>query len=245
MWYKVNWIYVWDTKVRPPVPPIPYLCFTANTAGSTVQLTRYRYPPGQSLETSTDRKNWSSYTVWSTITLSNVGDKVYMRNTSETVKNLNSSSAFHYFVMTWSIAASWDIGYLCCKNSTDTVLQYWFYQLFKDCTALTSCPELPATTLSDNCYEYMFENCSNLETLPKLPATTLTRECYYAMFYYCSKIKVSTTQTWEYQNAYRIPSEWNWTATTYSLDYMFNGTWWTFTWNPYINTTYYTSNTIV
>lgn len=232
-------IYMW----REYVPD--WLCFTANTAGSTIQLTQFRDPPAQSIETSTDGENWSSYTVWSTITLSNIGDKVYMRNTSETVKSLGVSGAYHYFVMSWSISASWDIGYLCCKNSTDTVPQYCFWYLFKNCAALTSCPKLPATTLNEKCYENMFENCSNLETLPKLPATTLTRECYYAMFYYCSKIKISTTQTWAYQNAYRIPSEWTWTTATYALDYIFDSTWWTFTWTPTINTTYYTSNQVI
>jgi hypothetical protein len=65
------------------------------------------------------------------------------------------------------------------------------------------------------------------------------------MFRNCSKIKLSTTQTWEYQTEYRIPTTWTWTSWSSSLSNMFTSTWWTFTWTPSINTTYYTSNTVV
>jgi hypothetical protein len=65
------------------------------------------------------------------------------------------------------------------------------------------------------------------------------------MFNGCSKIKLSTTQTWEYQNEYRIPETWTWTTATNALYRMFRTTWWTFAWTPAINTTYYTSNTLV
>lgn len=44
---------------------------------------------------------------------------------------------------------------------------------------------LPATKLSDYCYEGMFENCHNLTTAPDLPATELGRECYAYMFNEC------------------------------------------------------------
>jgi hypothetical protein len=46
--------------------------------------------------------------------------------------------------------------------------------MFYDCTSLTIAPELPATTLADNCYQYMFYNCASLITAQSiLPATTL------------------------------------------------------------------------
>ena len=128
-------------------PPIDYLCFTANTAGSTVQLTKNWSPTSVNLETSTDRNTWNSYTIWDTITLSNVGDKVYWRNTSETDTGFGKSSSDYYtFVMTWSIAWSWDINYLLNKNSTTTVSSYCFRRLFRGCSSLTSAPSLPAIT---------------------------------------------------------------------------------------------------
>ena len=174
--------------------------------------------------------------------------------------------------MTWSIAASWDINYLLNKNSTDTLeYNYCYYYLFMQCTSLTSAPELTATMLTQNCYQFMFywctalttppqlvattlanycyaqmfRECTNLTTLPKIIAITLNNYCCQLMFYWCSKIKISQAQTWIYQTPYRIPDTWTWTAWTNALDRMFSSTWWTFKSTPTINTTYYTSNTVI
>ena len=232
------WVYIWTE--------IPLLNFTANTAGSTVQLTKIWSPTSVTLETSTDWTNWSTYTIWDTITLSNVWDKVYFRNTSENNTGFSTSANDRYkFVMSWSIAWSWNITYLLNKNWTDTLSGYCFNNLFEGCSSLTIPPQLPATTLAQYCYSWMFISCSNLQGLPKLPAINLPNYCYQIMFRFCTKIKMSTTQTWEYQTEYRIPTDWTWVVWTYSTNGMFNGTWWTFTSNPTINTTYYTSNTVV
>ena len=123
---------------------------------------------------------------------------------------------------------------------------YCFYELFQSCKTLVTPPELPATTLTDNCYNYMFAYCSKLNKLPILPATTLRTQCYYSMFTSCSSIKLSTTQTGEYQTPYRIPT----TGSGYeygsnALNYMFGSTGGTFTGTPSINKTYYTSNELV
>ena len=56
------------------------------------------------------------------------------------------------------------------------------------CTSLTTAPELPATTLVDNCYYCMFEGCTSLTTAPELPATTLANSCYCSMFYGCTSL---------------------------------------------------------
>lgn len=225
---------------------VPYLCFTANTAGSTVKLNKIWSPTAITLETSTDLTNWSTYTFWNTITLSNIWDKVYFRNTSTSNTAFSTSySDYYQFVMTWSIESSGNTNYLINKNWTDTVNSYCYYYLFYGCDSLTSAPKLPATTLNEYCYRDMFINCTNITTLPKLPATILYSNCYRQMFHWCTKIKLSTAQTWTYQTPYRIPSEWTWTVWTSSLSDMFASTWWTFTWTPTINTTYYTSNTVV
>ena len=62
-----------------------------------------------------------------------------------------------------------------------------FKSLFSN-TALTSAENLvlPATTLIDNCYYQMFQDCTSLTTAPVLPATTLIDNCYYEMFNGCS-----------------------------------------------------------
>ena len=114
--------------------------------------------------------------------------------------------------------------------------------MFQDCTSLTQAPALPATTLAMDCYSDMFYRCSNLTKLPYLPATTLAERCYEQMFSYCISIKLSTTQTDEYVQEYRIPSFENGTTATGALSSMFSNTNGTFTGTPVINTTYYLSS---
>ena len=63
-----------------------------------------------------------------------------------------------------------------------------YYNMFCDCTSLTTAPELPATTLADYCYYNMFCDCTSLTTAPELPATTLADYCYYNMFCDCTKL---------------------------------------------------------
>ena len=225
--------------------PVQYLCFTAEQANSTVQLTKTWSPTVVTLETSTDWSTWTTYTIWDTITLTNVGDKVYWRNTSETDTWFSLSSGNYYmFVMSGSIAWSGDANYLLNKNSTTTASAYCYYKLFYNCTSLTTTPSLLATTLGGYCYYQMFRWCTALTTITSLPAINLQNYCYWFMFYGCTLVKLSTTQTWEYQTGYRIPTTWTWTTATNALSNMFYGTWWTST-SVTINTTYYTSNTVV
>ena len=117
--------------------------------------------------------------------------------------------------------------------------------MFYGCSSLTTAPELPATTLADNCYENMFSACSSLTTVPALPATTLAEGCYMFMFISCTNIKISQTQTSEYQTEYRIPISEDGQEAADALQGMFRNTGGTFKDTPTINTTYYTSNTVI
>ena len=126
-----------------------------------------------------------------------------------------------------------------------TLVRNCYSSMFSDCTSLTTAPELPATTLANYCYYYMFYGCTSLTTVPSLPATTLADFCYSRMFYGCTKIKLSTTQTEEYQTAYRIPKSGTGTTAASALNDMFTNTGGTFKGTPEINTTYYTSNIVV
>lgn len=248
MWYKIKRILVWTNQVRPPVPPIPYLCFTAEEADCEIQLTKVWSPTAVTLEASRDGKDRHTYTPWQDIeVLSFVWQKVYFRNTSETDTGFSIGNANRYqFAMSWSISASGDITYLLNKNWTDTVSSHCFYRLFWDCSALTTPPTFNATTLSTSCYQQIFLRCTWLDTLPKLSATSLPDYCYAQMFNGCSKIKLSSSQTWEYQTPYRIPASWTGTDSYQTaFAYMLQNTWWTFTWDPTVNKIYYTSNTVV
>ena len=115
--------------------------------------------------------------------------------------------------------------------------------MFYGCTSLTKAPTLPAMTLASYCYEGMFNSCTALAQVPTLPATTLVDSCYGQMFYGCTNLKLSSTQTEEYAQEYRIPSSGEGMAITVALDGMFTNTSGTFTGTPEINTTYYLNNT--
>lgn len=69
-----------------------------------------------------------------------------------------------------------------------TLAEDCYYFMFRECTSLKVAPALPATELANNCYCGMFDGCTSLETAPELPATNLPSNCYNAMFYGCSKL---------------------------------------------------------
>jgi hypothetical protein len=91
----------------------------------------------------------------------------------------------------------------------------------------------------------MFRGCTKLTSLVALPVLTLKNYCYQQMFYGCSLIKMSATQTGDYQTEYRIPTTGTGTTATNAMTDMFTNTGGTFKGTAAINTTYYTSNTIV
>ena len=122
-----------------------------------------------------------------------------------------------------------------------------YHGIFQGCTSLTQAPALPTTTLTDECYNSMFQGCTSLTQAPALPATTLANYCYTSMFYGCTSLKLSSIQTGEYIQEYRIPTAGTGTTATNALAGMFVNTGGTFTGTPEINTTYYlsTDNMIV
>ena len=69
-----------------------------------------------------------------------------------------------------------------------TLTESCYEQMFYGCTALTKAPELPATTLKEYCYQYMFLGCTALTEAPELPATTLAGNCYNGMFLGCTAL---------------------------------------------------------
>ncbi len=62
--------------------------------------------------------------------------------------------------------------------------------MFNSCTALTKCPKLPATDLSDapHCYHSMF-SYTPIKEPPVLPATKLSQGCYFDMFFDCTQME--------------------------------------------------------
>ena len=67
-----------------------------------------------------------------------------------------------------------------------------FYGLFSGAKNLVNNAErllvLPATTLTEGCYQDMFNGCKGIEKAPELPAPKLEKNCYQEMFYDCAKL---------------------------------------------------------
>ena len=170
------------------VKGLPYLKFTANTAGSTIALTNYGGNTPD-IKYSRDGVNWSQWD-YSAITLMNAGDYVYMKGDNSQGFS-NSDIKNSKFAMTGSIASSGNIMSLIDNGACQTLTipcNYCYFYMFYGCSSLTSAPELPATTLASSCYQSMFYGCSSLTSAPELPATTLASSCYQSMFYNCSSL---------------------------------------------------------
>ena len=107
-----------------------------------------------------------------------------------------SSSTISFTNSSVSVAASGDIRTLVDYKNYKTVstANARFKSLFKGCTALTSAPDLPATTLVEECYSGMFSGCTSLTEAPDLPATELAEQCYYGMFNGCTALTTAPTK---------------------------------------------------
>ncbi len=126
--------------------------------------------------------------------------------------------------------------------SAETLAPHCCDSMFYNCTNLREAPSLPATTLANYCYYAMFMNCTNLSTIPALPATVLENYCYAMMFRNCRNISLTYDSSWG-ANEYRVPISGTGTSATNALQNMFDGTGGLN--SILINTTYYTSNTVV
>lgn len=227
---------------------LPYLCFTAEKAGSTVAMAVNKTPTkGQAFEYSTDGSSWSVFTPGTTtITLANVGNKVYFRGDNITVSE--SFSIYYKFVMSGKIAASGNIMSLLDKTCQSTTIsnKYCYYYMFYGCTSLTTAPALPATTLTEYCYANMFYGCTSLTTAPTLPATTLANNCYATMFWGCTSLQVYSSSGAGHTKAWRIPTSGS--ASSYTsqseMFYYCPGSY-RITSSVNLNTTFYTQNTPV
>ena len=187
-----------------------------------------------------------TWTTWDGSELSGTSSQpILVRGTGNTVVSHNVVGRFYSTTMKY------------VRGSLENLLDYQtvlagnhpqmgsrcFVSMFYNCTSLVEPPELPVTELTDYCYMDMFYGCADLTRLPELPATTGATYCYFEMFAGCRSIKLSSTQTGDYQYPYRIPTSGTGTGfNALDLADMFNGTGGTFTGTPSINTTYYTDH---
>ena len=68
-----------------------------------------------------------------------------------------------------------------------TLTENCYASLFSN-TGISKAPELPALNVPLNAYGRLFAECERLVHAPKLPATVLAETSYRAMFYMCSNL---------------------------------------------------------
>ena len=137
---------------------------------------------------STDHNTWN---VWDGTAISSANKKLYLKGKGNT-KFWTSKGA--RLSLSAKAGCSGNIQTLLDWESPPTSIPigncYRF--MFKDCTNLTTAPELPAITLAPSCYYGMFESCTNLTIAPVLPATTLANYCYSYMFNDCTNLTTAS-----------------------------------------------------
>lgn len=169
----------------------PYVTFKAEQAQTFKMIAQEGYEIS-GLEYSVKNGEWNDVVADKVVEFG--GDKGDLRlrgkdnlgGTSEKYSGYSQIS----FGTTADVACTGDIRTLLDYKSFETVAtgSARFYRLFKDCTQLTSAPNLPAKTLADGGYWSMFQGCTSLTAAPDLPATELADLCYANMFDGCTKL---------------------------------------------------------
>ena len=167
----------------------PYVTFTADAAQTFKMTTSGNYAIDK-LEYSLDGNEWTAVEKDKEVEFG--GAKGSLRLRGKNPNGTASSSVYNYSTITFTHS---DVK-VACTGDIRTLLDWEYYKtvdtqnarfnnLFYDCTALTSAPELPAENLANYCYKSMFYGCSSLKKVPELPAETLADACYSSMFQEC------------------------------------------------------------
>ena len=171
--------------------PTPYITFTAKAEQKFKMTTEGGYTIS-GLQYSVNNGKWENVVANEEVTFGGTHGDLRLRGT-----NINGTASewSTYSTITFTEA---NVN-VACTGDIRTLLDWRIYNivgtnnarfcsLFKDCAVLTSAPELPATTLANECYHCMFSGCTSLTSAPKLPATTLADYCYSIMFSGCTSL---------------------------------------------------------
>ena len=150
---------------------IPYLTFTADgwqvfkmTTNENYKITR--------LECSVNGGDWITVTEDSRVNFgAEYGDlRLRGKNPNGTATTSSLYSTIVFSIDNVNVACTGDIRTLLDweKYKTVDTNNARFCYLFKNCSVLTSAPELPATTLAGHCYYSMFSGCKKLSTVTML-----------------------------------------------------------------------------
>lgn len=64
--------------------------------------------------------------------------------------------------------------------------------LLNTCVNLVDSPALPATDLADYCYAYLFKGDTSFTQAPELPATVMKSNCYASMYNDCTNLEIGS-----------------------------------------------------
>ena len=171
---------------------VPFVTFTADGEQKFKMTTNDRSYTISGLQYSVNGGDWENVVVDKEVTFGGPHGDLRLRgtNTNGTATDMSQNSTITFTNPNVKVACTGDIRTLLnWKNySTVDTQNARFSYLFKNCAALTSAPELPATKLARNCYYIMFGGCTSLTSAPELPATTLANNCYQYMFYGCTNL---------------------------------------------------------
>jgi len=181
-----------------------FLYFVGLNGNDTVHLDKMRTETPSTFEYSMDRKTWTAYDTWTTVSQTrkkgnpialNQGDTVFFRAKGVNGKNATVGTNNAYFTFFFgkddSIAVGGNIMSLydaSCEQ--DTMTESGFYWLFYQNKNLVSAADLklPAKKLAKNCYESMFDYCTALTDAPTISAETAAKYSCYYMFRGCTSL---------------------------------------------------------
>ena len=188
---------VWE-RVKPTPVEFGGLKFTALEAGE-IGMTHNGTNATTTKPSLSYSKNGGEWVEWDYTNIPVVKDDVvYFKGINDriSISPMDYStldSIYSTFTSTGKIAASGNIMSLLYGDDYEDKYDlsgkdYCFYNLFYNCSNLTTAPELPATKLAIGCYYSMLYGCTSLTTAPAIPATELSDNCYYSMFYGCTSL---------------------------------------------------------
>ena len=212
---KIGDVVIWQKTTEPVEGPDYFYIENTYAGTNTISLKdNESFMLLRDLQYSKDKDNWTTFTPSTTaldISL-NQGEKLYIRgseNKGGTRLKISGSQA-HIVGGNINTLIKYDdpnnvtLSQSAFSNLFDgdkkltsasnltlpatTLTNKCYNSMFSGCWSLTTAPELPATTLASYCYQGMFENCISLTTAPALPATTLASRCYENMFSGCNSL---------------------------------------------------------
>lgn len=172
----------------------PYVTFTAEQPQTFKMITKGNYKISD-LQYSVNFGDWKDVVADTEV---NFGGKIGGLRLRGKNRYGTATEAFIYSTISFTnpdveVACTGDIRTLLDwgKYKTVDTKDARFIYLFDGCKVLTSAPDLPGTTLAEDCYYFMFQNCTSLKVAPALPATELANDCYCGMFYGCTSLETA------------------------------------------------------